>query len=419
MLVVTANWAIGDGTVHGGPPRESAATFLRRLRRAAWRAGFRRDGRYRPLEAVQLVLAGDTFDGLTSLAWQGDVRPWHEGARARAVAERIAAAAARRGVRLLAALSRLARNGLPVPRADARGRPMPGVTQRTPVSVVCLVGDRDRVLEGCWATAAVDRRLAIGVEQAGDSLVIRHGAECDPLCLPPDRPAIGRPPSLGESLAVDLLAEFAGRLRGVLPDRALATLARRLTMASPLDAPRILAGWLESVGRAAGEGSASAGREAWLRSVQHWHARAREASPDVAVAHDVVDDVAVWMESAVHGNRIDSGLRPGGPIEALRPRPPKSGPGGPMVVLGHPPAGLTAGRSAATAGRVCLGPSEAGHFPSSHPWEEPPAVMCHDPLEPDAAWLPLEGHEHQRPLASPLITRVGAMPDEPGIVDAA
>jgi hypothetical protein len=118
MLVVTANWAIADGTVYGGPPSGVVRTFFREVRRAAWRAGFRHDGRYRPIESIQLVLAGDTFDGLSSLAWHGDLRPWQGGPRVRAAAERIAARAAHRGGRLLAALGRLNRDGLAVPQAD-------------------------------------------------------------------------------------------------------------------------------------------------------------------------------------------------------------------------------------------------------------------------------------------------------------
>ena len=176
MLVVTANWAIADGTVHGAPPRAAVRAFFRELRRAAWRAGFRRDGRYRPIGSLQIVLAGDTFDGLASLQWHGDLRPWQGGSRARAAAEQIAAAATRRGARLLAGLGRLCRDGLSVPQADSRGRPLPGTTSPAAVNVVCLVGDRDRVLDGAWfATLAGRYGISIGTEWASDTLIIRHG----------------------------------------------------------------------------------------------------------------------------------------------------------------------------------------------------------------------------------------------------
>lgn len=411
MLVVTANWAIGDGTVHGGPPPGTVTAFVGRLRRAAWRAGFRRDGRYRPVETVQVVLAGDTFDGLTSLAWQGDERPWHDGPRARGVTERIAMATARRGTRLLAAVSRLARDGLPVPQADALGRPKPGVFRRATASVVFLVGDRDRMLEGFWTSAAVRRRLAIGVEQAGDTLVIRHGAECDPLCPLPDRPVVGRRPSLGESLAVDLLVAFVSRLQGLLPRRMVSPLARRLTMASPLDMPRIIMGCLDSAGTAFGGDQATAAnvRQAWLESVDRWHGCARRAPPDVSVPHDVVDAVAGWM---------GSGVGHAAAIESLRPRL-AGGPGGRAIVLGHPSEGLSVDHSPRSAARVCLGPAETRHFAVDRPWQQPAAVVCHDPLSFDAEWLRLDDHERPFPTHQPLVTRVGANRDEPGIVDAA
>jgi hypothetical protein len=412
MLVVTANWAIGDGSVHGGPPPGTVAAFVGRLRRAAWRAGFRRDGRYRPLEAVQVVLAGDTFDGLTSLAWQGDVRPWHDGGRARRITERIAMATAHRGTRLLAAISRLARDGLPVPEADALGRPKPGVFQRAPASVVFLVGDRDRLLEDFWTSTAARRNLAIGVEQAGDTLVIRHGAECDPVCALPDRPVVGRHPSLGESLTVDLLVAFVGRLQELLPRRMVSPLARRLAMAAPLDMPRIIMGCLDSAGSAFGDDRAAATnvRQTWLESVERWHGCARRAPPEVAVPHAVVDAVAAWMESGAGHAAV---------IESLRPRPAGGGPGGRAIVLGHPPEGLSADHSPTSAARVCLGPADTRHFSVARPGQQPGAVVCHDPLSLDAAWLRLDDLEHPFPTHQPLVTRVGAHRDEPGIVDAA
>ena len=62
MLVVTANWGFTDGTLAAVPPRAAAAEFRREVRRATVRAGFRRDGRYEPVDGVDVVLAGDTCD---------------------------------------------------------------------------------------------------------------------------------------------------------------------------------------------------------------------------------------------------------------------------------------------------------------------------------------------------------------------
>ena len=76
MLVVTANWAIGDGTLWRRPLRGLVSRAWGVIQRSALRAGFRHDGRYRPLERLDIVFAGDTFDLYASRLWAtGDVRP--------------------------------------------------------------------------------------------------------------------------------------------------------------------------------------------------------------------------------------------------------------------------------------------------------------------------------------------------------
>ena len=76
MLVVTSNWCVTDGTLSAGPPRGCLERFRAEVRRASLRCGFGRDGNYRPPDAIDVVLAGDTFDWLVSREWTGDVRPW-------------------------------------------------------------------------------------------------------------------------------------------------------------------------------------------------------------------------------------------------------------------------------------------------------------------------------------------------------
>jgi hypothetical protein len=331
MLVVTANWSIADGTVCGGPPRAAVRAFFRELRRAAWRAGFRRDGRYRPLDAIQIVLAGDTFDGLTSMAWHGDLRPWQGGSRARAVAEQIAIAAARRGGRLLTGLARLRRHGLAVPQADSRGRPLPGTTCLAAVHVVCLVGDRDRVLDGLWFAALAGRHgISVGTEWASDSVIIHHGSECDPLCGAIDLPPQARRPSLAESLAVDLLVEFARRLQGTaVPRPTAAAITRLLAAASPLEMPLAIA-----------RHPHPAIQTAWQRSVRHWHTQAHATLPEAEVQHDAVDALAAWMETAIHRDSGGPRHQLAAAIDGLRPRIPRRWSDDRLVVLGHPPAAL-------------------------------------------------------------------------------
>ena len=81
MLVVTSNWCVSDGTLSAGPPRRLIDRFRAEVRKASLRGGFRCDGSNRPVDAIDVVLAGDTFDWLISREWTGDVRPWDVGRR--------------------------------------------------------------------------------------------------------------------------------------------------------------------------------------------------------------------------------------------------------------------------------------------------------------------------------------------------
>jgi hypothetical protein len=403
MLVVTANWAIADGTVHGGPPNTAVRAFFRELRRTAWRAGFRHNGRYRPVDSIQIVFAGDTFDGLASLAWHGDLRPWQGGPRARSAAEQIAAAAARRGARLLAALGRLRRNGLSVPRADERGRPLPGTTCQAAVSVVCLVGDRDRVLDGHWFTAVAGRHgIPIGTEWSSDAVVVRHGAECDPLCGVPDLPVHGRAPTLAESLTVDLLVDFSRRLQDApVPRATAAAVTSRLATAPPLQMPHTIAGCHEPAIRAV-----------WQRSVQHWHSQAHATMPEAAVAHDTVDALAAWME--VGSGRDRHGLRhsPAAVIDGLHPRVPRRWSDSRLFVLGHPPATMHDVTEVGVRGGLCLGPAMAGAL------SMPAAVAFPVCGSQRGIWLTQDQWKVDR-ARTIHVAPCGGMSDEPGIVDAA
>lgn len=415
MLVVTANWAIADGTVYGGPPAGVVRTFFREVRRAAWRAGFRHDGRYRPIEAIQLVLAGDTFDGLSSLAWHGDLRPWQGGPRARAVAERIAAQAAHRGGRLLAALGRLNRDGLSVPQADGRGRPLPGTTCQAAVSVVCLVGDRDRILDGQWFAAVAGRYgISIGTEWSSDTMTIRHGAECDPLCGLPFTsaevclhsrvflPSQGRSPTLAESLAVDLVVEFARRLQGAAVSRSTASaVTHQLATTPPLQMPLVIARCQEP-----------GIRTAWRRSVQHWHTQAHATMPEAAVQHDAVDSLAAWLDAGHEHETTEPRPTLTTAITSLRPRLPRRRSDPRLFVLGHPPSTMGGLPEAGSPGCLCLGPSMPAVALMPAAVAFPAAGGLH------GIWLSVDRQAIGRMPAIHIVPS-GEMGNAPGIVDAA
>ena len=124
MLVVTSNWAIGDGSLVRGS-RGWQGMLPATIHRAALRAGFRRDGTYHAIDGIDLVLAGDTFDWLVSAEWRGSARPWHGTVAARSAADRVAGRSVRAARAVLGPLVRWSRRGLVVPASGARGRPGP------------------------------------------------------------------------------------------------------------------------------------------------------------------------------------------------------------------------------------------------------------------------------------------------------
>ena len=397
MLVVTSNWAVADGTLYGGPDRGHVADFLAGVHHRVVRAGFRRDGFYRPVDRIDVVLAGDTCDWLVSGRWTDRQRPWHGGRTAAVIAESVAADSLRRGGRLLAGLSRMARSGLCVPAADARGRPVLGSRHRVAVRVTLLAGDRDRWIEQhSQASVAAGRSLAFGSAWSNGIAVVRHGDDLDPLCgsscraaeepiarghEPTDRgpPAGERPPSLCESIAVDLLARFGGMIAGYGVVRPLvSSLMRRLATGRTVDMADHLAAAVS--GAAIGSGPRRLVLSAWRQAVASWHREARRMVADGGTEFDCIDPLAAWLDGVdeADGDRPAGGFAAGLSEPAVLSFASESGQGktAPVLVLGHPPAGVsrmgTAGRS------VCLGPAPI-HGAAAAPLKRGRAV--------DVAWI--------------------------------
>ena len=83
MLVMISDLHLGDGTTASSIPTSAFRLFSNRLRETAYYASFRKDGTYRPIESLDLVLLGDILDPLHSTLWldtapgdAGYTRPW-------------------------------------------------------------------------------------------------------------------------------------------------------------------------------------------------------------------------------------------------------------------------------------------------------------------------------------------------------
>jgi len=383
MLVVTSNWCVSDGTLSGGPPRGCIDRFRAEVRRSSLRCGFRRDGSYRPVDAVDVVLAGDTFDWLVSREWTGDVRPWDGGQRAAAALNRVAAGSLRRGNRLVATLAAWMRRGIEVPVADRRGRPLPAVSRPVPVRVAVLCGDRDRWLEEVaagWTPAA--HGPMVGTTWSDGDVTVRHGSELDPLSV-----ACGREPTLGESLAVDLIGRFGAFLHDMARLRPLATgLLRRLAGGCPIDAPLRLAAWLEAHDRGATLSDATRQEVAgaWQRAVALWHRAARRLPPCGDGGMDLVGRVAEGLELSRDATEPPQEMWP----DAALPLEMEACA---TAVLGHPPA--TVGASAAWQRQVvCLGPRACHTRDGLDDDPATPAAVvltCQGRKDPQIDWLQL------------------------------
>ncbi len=336
MIVVTANWEIGDGSLWPGPAARMMGRFRADVARAAIRAGWQCDGRYQPVRRVDVVFAGDTFDWLTSSEWLGASRPWQRGAKARAIRERVVAGTLRTGRGVIRGMMAMARRGVEVSRADRHGRPIPGAMVRVPVGLSILEGNLDAGL-GWEASRRAVERTRIGVGAAWDARGVRviHGDSIDPIWMA-DRDS-GAGPSLGESLRVDLLARFAASTSmAAIDHESRRLLLATLRSAHPLALAGTVAAWI-----AESRDTAMAGLlgDEWLRSVAAWHRAARGsglsgAHPWNEASFDVVDALAGRL--AAIDRRAPSGAADhladliGGdlPIAAV-------GAGSGFLVLGH------------------------------------------------------------------------------------
>src|SRR5690349_1437426 len=83
MLLIISDLHLGDGTTANSIPVSAFKLFAGRLQETVQFASWRQDGKYRPIEDVDIVLMGDIIDPLHSTLWldtmPGDadyIRPW-------------------------------------------------------------------------------------------------------------------------------------------------------------------------------------------------------------------------------------------------------------------------------------------------------------------------------------------------------
>src|SRR5262249_33271472 len=155
MLVIISDLHLTDGT-SGQTIRQSAfGGFRERLRDLAYDASWRNDGKYRPIEEIDVVLLGDILDVIRSTKWLAtSVRPW-SGVQSPEFAKKIGkinSAVIEHNKASLDILKSLSSGrSLTLPPANAEGKPAftsrknPDSNDRVPVRVQLhyLVGNHD------------------------------------------------------------------------------------------------------------------------------------------------------------------------------------------------------------------------------------------------------------------------------------
>ncbi len=252
MLVIISDLHLTDGSTGASLTAEAFELFAERLQDLAVAASHRSDGRYRPLERVDVILLGDVFDCIRSARWPaGEVRPWHDPHTApffNTVAQ-ITGDILRQNEAACTVLRTLAGpGGLLVPPATADGQMANDAVGR-PVAVHLhyMVGNHDwfyhlpgphydRLRQGLIAHLGLANRHdlafphdpaesdAIHETMRRHKVLARHGDIYDPFNFEEDRNSS----SLGDAIVIELISRFAYEvdrdLGEVLPPATLAGL---------------------------------------------------------------------------------------------------------------------------------------------------------------------------------------------------
>src|SRR6267378_5714324 len=79
MLIIISDLHLTDGTSGETIRTNAFGAFRERLRDLAYDASWRRDGKYRPVEEVDIILLGDILDIIRSTKWLTiEERPWSD-----------------------------------------------------------------------------------------------------------------------------------------------------------------------------------------------------------------------------------------------------------------------------------------------------------------------------------------------------
>lgn len=234
MLVIVSDLHFTDGSRGATVSPRAFSLFLERLRESAMAASWRADGRYRPIERIDVVLLGDILDVIRSARWLSlpGVRPWGNPHAPQFIDQVTQITTDILGFNepAMAALRDLTVEGRFLLPATARPGPSAGESRDQPVSIRIhyMVGNRDWVFHLPGSRFDSLRQTVVrymGLANRPDrpfphdasesdlliqvmrqhKVAARHGDLYDPLSFDGDRDAS----SVGDAIVVELLQRFS------------------------------------------------------------------------------------------------------------------------------------------------------------------------------------------------------------------
>jgi UDP-2,3-diacylglucosamine pyrophosphatase LpxH len=235
MLVIISDLHLTDGTSGSTISPGAFALLGERLGDMARNASKRRDGSYRPVERVDLVLLGDVLDVVRSTQWLGEqIRPWDDTGSPDLfnTVSRITGDILRHNEQALGEFRNLAQQGISIPSATREGRPALEQLQPIPVRIHYMVGNHDWFFHLPGENYNRLRRLIavqLGLATYPDApfpheiwesnelvqvmrqhkVFARHGDIYDPFNYEGDRDAS----SLGDVIVLELLNRFGVKVK--------------------------------------------------------------------------------------------------------------------------------------------------------------------------------------------------------------
>ncbi len=240
MLVIISDLHLTDGTSGSTISPGAFQLLSARLADLALSASQRRDGAYRPIERIDLLLLGDVLDVIRSSRWHtAQVRPWDD-VRSPALFDMVSSITGeilRRNEQALSEFRHLAQQGVPLPPATHNGRIASSEQQPVPVRIHYMVGNHDwffhlpgenynrlrrQIAVHMGLATYADAPFPHEAWESNELLQVmrrhkvfaRHGDVYDPFNYEGDRDAS----SLGDVIVIELLNRFGKQVERELGD---------------------------------------------------------------------------------------------------------------------------------------------------------------------------------------------------------